>query len=108
MRTAAHQMVQKLTSSLAEVTCKEPLRVSINSHLGSLLEANSNSNERALVDHACTQVSADNLEMGITLIEKAASDRAIREIDESLGPMFQVRRKSREQTGQPYYDMSIF
>lgn len=108
VRKAAHQMVQKLTSSLAEVTCKEPLRVSINNHLSSLLEANSNSNERTLVDHACTQVSSDNLELGINLIEKAASDRAVREIEESLAPLFLLRSKHREQTGQPYYDVSIF
>jgi CCR4-NOT transcription complex subunit 1 len=108
MRKAAHQMVQKLTSSLAEVTCKEPLRVSINNHLGSLLEANAQSAERSLVEHACTQISTDNLELGIKLIDKAASDRAVREIEEALGPMFSVRHKHREQTGQPYYDMSIF
>jgi CCR4-NOT transcription complex subunit 1 len=108
MRKAAHQMVQKLTSSLAEVTCKEPLRVSINNHLGSLLEANAQSAERTLVEHACTQISTDNLELGIKLIDKAASDRAVREIEESLGPMFSIRQKHREQTGQPYYDMSVF
>ena len=81
--------------------------MSINNHLGSLLEANSNSSERGLVEHACIQISSDNLELGCTLIEKAASDRAIREIDEALGSMFQVRRKHRQQTGQPYQDMSV-
>mmetsp|Transcript_13754 Transcript_13754/g.26653 ORF Transcript_13754/g.26653 Transcript_13754/m.26653 type:complete len:2543 (+) Transcript_13754:61-7689(+) len=107
MAKSAHQMVQTLTSSLALVTCKEPLRLSINNHLGSLLEANCNSSERNLVEHACIQISTDNLELGCTLIEKAAADRAIREIDEALGSMFQVRRKHRQQTGQPYQDMSV-
>lgn len=107
MRKCAHQMVQTLTSSLALVTCKEPLRVSINNHLGSLLEANSNASERGLVEHACIQISSDNLELGCTLIEKAASDRAIREIDEALGATFQIRRKHRQQTGQPYQDVSV-
>lgn len=108
MRKAAHQMVRNLTSSLALVTCKEPLRVSINNHLGALLEANSNLNERPLVDFACMKISEDNIELGCTIIEKAASDRATREIDDALAHAFQVRRKHREQTGQPYYDMSIF
>jgi CCR4-NOT transcription complex subunit 1 len=40
MRTAAHYTVQSLASSLAMVACKEPLRVSIASHLRSLLQAN--------------------------------------------------------------------
>ena len=58
MRAAAHSMVQNLTSSLALVTCKEPLRVSINNHLGSLLEANtsnaSDPNIKAAIESACT------------------------------------------------------
>jgi hypothetical protein len=107
MRAAAHAMVQNLTSSLALVTCKEPLRVSINNHLASLLEANSGQNaERQLIEQACVQISADNLELGCALIEKAAAERAIREIDEALAPLYNVRRRSRE-AGQPYMDMSI-
>jgi hypothetical protein len=40
MKEAAHLMVQSLTCSLALVTCKEPLRVSISNHLRALLIAN--------------------------------------------------------------------
>lgn len=32
----------------------------------------------------------DNLELGCTFIEKAATDKAIREIDERLLPAYQV------------------
>jgi hypothetical protein len=103
MLTAAHQMVQNLTSSLALVTCKEPLRVSINNHLGALLDANASAADRQLVEHACGQVSTDNLELGCTIIEKAASDRAIREIDDALAPVIALRNKLRAQTGLPYY-----
>ena len=31
-----------------------------------------------------------------------------RDIEEALAPAFAIRRKHREQTGLPYYDMSIF
>ena len=69
MRAAAHSMVQNLTSSLALVTCKEPLRVSINNHLGSLLEANAtNANDpniKAAIEAACSTISNDNLELGL-------------------------------------------
>ena len=34
----------------------------------------------------------DNLELGCTFIEKAATDKAIREIDERLLPAYQVWR----------------
>ena len=111
MRAAAHSMVQNLTSSLALVTCKEPLRVSINNHLGSLLEANiSNPSDpaiKAAIEAACSTISNDNLELGCTLIEKAAAERAIREIDEALASVYNVRRKARE-AGTQYVDMSVF
>ena len=32
----------------------------------------------------------------------------MRDIEEALAPAFAIRRKHREQTGLPYYDMSIF
>lgn len=108
MRLASNSMVSNLTSSLALVTCREPLRVSITNHLNQLLEANTNPSDRQLVERACMQVSADNLELGTTLIEKAATKRAIREIDEQLAPVYQMRRKHRESTGQGYIDMSFF
>ncbi len=37
----------------------------------------------------------DNLELGCTFIEKAATDKAIREIDERLLPAYQVERRCR-------------
>jgi CCR4-NOT transcription complex subunit 1 len=40
MRKAAHLMVQNLAGSLALVTCKEPLRLSMSNHLRSLLTQN--------------------------------------------------------------------
>ena len=111
VRAAAHSMVQNLTSSLALVTCKEPLRVSITNHLGSLLEANAanaaDPSIKAAIEAACAQVSNDNLELGCTLIEKAAAERAIREIDEALAGVYAIRRKARE-AGGTYVDMSVF
>ena len=38
MRQAGHLMVSNLAGSLALVTCKEPLRVSVSTHLRQLLE----------------------------------------------------------------------
>ena len=106
MRKAAQLMVQNLAGSLALVTCKEPLRVACGNHMRSLLQ-------QACVDaqllEQVTQVcSNDNLELGCTLIEKAATEKAVRDIEEALAPAFAIRRKHREQTGLPYYDMSIF
>lgn len=40
MRHAAHLMVQNLAGSLALVTCKEPLRMSIVAHIRALMLQN--------------------------------------------------------------------
>ena len=106
MRKSAQLMVQNLAGSLALVTCKEPLRVACGNHMRSLMQ-------QAAIDpqllEQVTQVcSSDNLELGCTLIEKAATEKAVRDIEEALAPAFAIRRKHREQTGLPYYDMSIF
>lgn len=115
MRTAALQMVQSLTSSLALVTCKDPLRNSITSHLQALLEQAQAQGivnvplDRTQIDQACMQISTDNLELGCRIIEKEAADRAAKEITDSLQSLFDARRRHRE-TGnpQPYYDASFF
>eukprot|EP00954_Amorphochlora_amoebiformis_P016701 1311487-Amorphochlora_amoeboformis.AAC.1 len=98
IRQAAHQMVRKLTSSLALVTCKEPLRLSISSNLAARLEESLNAVDSPLPDRnmlevACVQVSNDNLELGCKLVEKAASDRAVYDIDEHLVAFYTQKKQ---------------
>ena len=45
IREAAHLMVSSLAGSLALVTCREPLRVSLTSHLRSLLNPSGSSKD---------------------------------------------------------------
>mmetsp|Transcript_2543 Transcript_2543/g.3674 ORF Transcript_2543/g.3674 Transcript_2543/m.3674 type:complete len:2114 (+) Transcript_2543:96-6437(+) len=106
IRKASHQMVRKLTSSLALVTSKEPLRVSISQNLLALLEKRLAVLDRAppdrnLLEHACLQVSADNLELGCKLVEKAASDRAVYDIDEQLTPFYASKKQGMSQNTFP-------
>lgn len=117
MRKAAQLMVANLAGSLALVTCREPLRVSVSTHLRQLL-TNSTGNgnnssqpseqEQSLVEQCVSVCSTDNLELGCMLIEKAATEKAVRDMDEALSPALNARRNHRETTGQPFYDMSIF
>lgn len=104
MRKASHLMVSNLAGSLALVTCKEPLRVSIGNHLRQLLSAASPTLDAQAVEAVVQQCSAENLELGCMLIEKAATEKAMRDMDEALAPALTARRKHRETTGQPYYD----
>ena len=76
MRKAAQLMVQNLAGSLALVTCKEPLRVSMGNHLRSIFQ--SSSMETAPLEQAIQVTSAENLEVGCTIIEEAAIQKARR------------------------------
>ena len=42
------------------------------------------------------------------LIEKAATEKAVRDIEETLAPAYNVRKQHLADTGQLYHDMSIF
>ena len=121
MRKAAQLMVANLAGSLALVTCREPLDTSISSHLRQLLTAvinnatakpsgqvQLNDMEQSAMAQCVAICSTENLELGCMLIEKAATEKAVRDMDESISSALSVRKKHREQTGQPYYDMSIF
>eukprot|EP00339_Tiarina_fusa_P012692 CAMPEP_0117063692 /NCGR_PEP_ID=MMETSP0472-20121206/44463_1 /TAXON_ID=693140 ORGANISM="Tiarina fusus, Strain LIS" /NCGR_SAMPLE_ID=MMETSP0472 /ASSEMBLY_ACC=CAM_ASM_000603 /LENGTH=2289 /DNA_ID=CAMNT_0004783497 /DNA_START=52 /DNA_END=6922 /DNA_ORIENTATION=+ len=114
MRKAGQLMVANLAGSLALVTCREPLRSSVSTHLRQLLTSNAGGNEKLgeqeqNIIEQCVQICAtDNLELGCMLIEKAATEKAVRDVDEALAQSLNARRKHREQTGQPFYDMSIF
>ena len=114
MRKAGQLMVANLAGSLALVTCREPLRSSVSTHLRQLLTNSLGRSEKLGEQEQnaieqCVQICAtDNLELGCMLIEKAATEKAVRDVDEALAQPISTRRKHRDQTGQPFYDMSIF
>ncbi|RKP10666.1 CCR4-Not complex component, Not1-domain-containing protein [Thamnocephalis sphaerospora] len=107
MRKAAHSMVRSLAGNLALVTCKEPLRVNITNHVRTLM-VQGNYHDQNLPEDLITVTVEDNLELACSIVEKAAADKAVPEIDEILAASFNNRRKYRERTGQPYYDMNAF
>lgn len=114
VRKAGQLMVANLAGSLALVTCREPLRSSVSSNLRQLLTSSlgrteSLGEQEQNVIEQCVQICAtENLELGCKLIEKAATEKAIRDIDDALSIPINARRKHREQTGQPFFDVSIF
>eukprot|EP00736_Rhodelphis_marinus_P014468 Rmarinus@m.14689 len=105
MRRAAHLMVQTLTGSLAGVTCKEPLRVSMSSRLRNALQPHAP--DTPTLEHAVHMITSENLDVGCAIIEKVAMEKAVRDIDDQLAHAFLVRKQSRDQ-GAPYHDVSIF
>ena len=109
LRKAAHLMVSSLAGSLALVTCREPLKASVSSQLRTLLQQAGvlPSTDPSALDQALQQAVVDNLELGCSLIEQAATERAVRDIDEALAPAVLARQKHREKhgpAGQPFFD----
>ncbi|KAH9125136.1 hypothetical protein AeMF1_004201 [Aphanomyces euteiches] len=96
MRKAAHVMVSSLSGSLALITAKEPLRNSIASHLRALLPTS----EPHQVDHVVNVCSSENTDLGCMLIEKASSEKAMRDIDEALGAAYAARRRVSKDSNQ--------
>jgi CCR4-NOT transcription complex subunit 1 len=107
MRThqAAKLMVASLAGSLAHVTCKEPLRVAMANHLRSMLQAVNLVTD--VLEQAVNLVTNDNLDLGCAVIEKAATEKALGDLDEAIGPALAMRRKQRDLTGAPYYDAEL-
>ncbi len=99
IRKAAHLMVTSLAGSLALVTCKEPLRMSISTHLRQLLNTHAPEWPGQAVDAVVMSCSSDNLELGCMLIEKAAMEKAVRDIDELLASAVSSKRKQLQDSG---------
>lgn len=109
MRQAAHLMVQTLAGSLALVTCKEPLRINIGNHLRQMLQQHVPEQQAALVDQAAQQACADNLDLACKVVEKAAMEKAVVDIDEPLNAAYLARKQHRELgTGQPFVDTTHY
>ncbi|KAI8375479.1 CCR4-Not complex component, Not1-domain-containing protein [Blakeslea trispora] len=107
MRKAAHLMVQNLAASLAMVTSKEPLRLSMVANLRAIFVAHGLNDSMA--EQAIILTIADNLDTMCTLIEKAAMEKATAEIDEALTTSFVTRKKHREQRpNQPFIDIETY
>ncbi|GAB66323.1 CCR4-Not complex subunit [Plasmodium cynomolgi strain B] len=98
IRKAAHIMISSLAGSLALVTCKEPLRISLTHHLRHWLEKTSTKdcNDQVLIEQVVQILSADNLELGCSLVEQAVIEKAIKDINEALEPTLLSRQVAKE------------
>merc|ERR1711924_199733 len=108
LKKAAQLMVSSLAGSLALVTCREPLRVSLTNHLRTLLQPSCQ--DQAGLEQVVQLLSADNLELGCSLIEKAVVDKALKDVEDSIAPAVQARRAHHERNpaGVPYFDPGHF
>ncbi|KAI8608596.1 CCR4-Not complex component, Not1-domain-containing protein [Chytriomyces sp. MP71] len=107
MRKAAHLMAQNLAGSLAIVSSRDPLRVGMITQLQNLLRQNGIT-EQAVPEAVVFSIVNDNLDLACTVMERAAADKSVAEIDETLAPAYLNRRKHRERSSQPFYDVNVY
>ncbi|KAG5645053.1 hypothetical protein DXG03_007232, partial [Asterophora parasitica] len=123
LRNAGHLMAKKLAGSLALVTCKEPLKSNLATHLRQFLadhgfaEVNGLPSSQRQFAHTLTSqvvpeqviqmIVADNLDIACSAIEKAAMERAVSDVDEGFAASYEARRRHRElRNGHPFWDPS--
>jgi CCR4-NOT transcription complex subunit 1 len=107
LRSSAHHMAQCLAGSLASVSSREPLRASMIATLRALLNQ-AGFNEETVSEQMVFVIVSDNLDLACSFMERAASEKAVREIDESLALAYHNRRKHSDRSAQPFYDMAVF
>jgi CCR4-NOT transcription complex subunit 1 len=112
LRQAARMMVRSLSGSLAGVTCAEPLRVSMSNHLRSLLQSNasaSHKDQMQALEQTVSLVVQENLELACALIEKAATERAVVEVEEALAAGYAARISHAQGShrGRPFSDPAV-
>ena len=86
---AARQMVKSLAGSLALVTCKEPLRMSITNWIRRPQE----DMDSVMPEGQILMCVNDNLDTACSFVEQAAVDRAIPEIDHVIASELEERRR---------------
>ncbi|KAH9871666.1 hypothetical protein J1614_005921 [Plenodomus biglobosus] len=92
LRNAAHTVVQALSGALALVTCKEPLRMSIQNNIRVTAR---DLPEQALPEGHILMFVNDNLDLVCNTVEKAAELSSLAEIDMQVEEAIRVRRMFR-------------
>ena len=102
IRAAFEQMVKSLASSLASVTCKEPLRMSMNQYIRQMA---AEIPDQPVPEGSILMCVNDNLDMACRIVEKQAEDRALVEIETAIEAETNKRRQHKiDFPNEPYRD----
>ena len=103
VRRAAQQMVRQLSGSLALVTCKEPLKMSMTNYIRATQQAEFQ--DQAFPEGAILMCVNDNLDTACNIVEKQAEERSMPEIEAHIEAEIAQRRQHRaEHPNEPYLD----
>ncbi|KAL8716261.1 MAG: hypothetical protein Q9220_000166 [cf. Caloplaca sp. 1 TL-2023] len=92
IRKAAQQMVRQLSGSLALVTCKEPLRMSMNNYIR---VEQAELPENPIPEGAVLMCVNDNLDIACEIVQKQAEERSMPEIEGHIEREIEIRRQHR-------------
>ena len=93
IRSAARKTVKSLAGSLALVTCKEPLRMSVSNFLRRPPH-HLESPEQMLPEGTIMVCVNDNIDLACSFVEQAAEQRSIAEIDRFIDADLEERRRT--------------
>ena len=103
VRRAAQQMVRQLSGSLALVTCKEPLKMSMTNYIRMAQQTDFPGQE--FPEGAILMCVNDNLDTACNIVEKQAEERSMPEIEAHIEAEIAQRRQHRaEHPNEPYMD----
>ncbi|KAL8937215.1 MAG: hypothetical protein Q9211_003799 [Gyalolechia sp. 1 TL-2023] len=92
IRKAAQQMARQLSGSLALVTCKEPLRMSMNNHIRLQQDETP---ENTIPEGAVLMCVNDNLDTACEIVQRQAEERSLPEIEAHIESEIALRRQHR-------------
>ncbi|KAJ6105662.1 hypothetical protein N7512_009179 [Penicillium capsulatum] len=105
MRHAAGIMVRQLAGSLALVTCKEPLKVSMTNYIRMIQQEIS---DQPMPEGLILMCVNDNLDAACGIVEKAAEEKSIPEIEKNIETHVEARRRHlATRPNEPYIDPTM-
>jgi CCR4-NOT transcription complex subunit 1 len=105
LRQAAHTVVKALSGALALVTCKEPLRMSIQNNIRVMARELP---EHTLAEGQVLMFVNENLDLVCSTVERAAEVSSLQEIDMQIEEAVRTRRAFRQaRPNEPFKDAAI-
>lgn len=105
VRHAAGIMVRQLAGSLALVTCKEPLKVSMTNYIRVIQQEYS---DQPMPEGLILMCVNDNLDAACGIVEKAAEEKSLPEIEKVIEPQLEARRHHRAtRPNEPFIDPTM-
>ncbi|KAJ2702051.1 CCR4-NOT core subunit cdc39 [Coemansia sp. IMI 203386] len=103
---AAQVMARGLAGALAVSLCREQLKSKLYLTMREFLIGHQVPEQSA--NSIAVGLVADNLDLACAIAEKESIERASVQIDVVLSDTYIARKRTRERTGQPFYDMARF